>query len=68
LGYIDKNNHPYIIIADVYYNNTIETDYFKSKKLTGDNIIHGKNLGAYSRDELVALPNQIQIKYILELK
>lgn len=68
LGYIDRNNHPYIIIADVYYNNTIETDYFKSKKLTGDNIIHGKNLGAYSRDELVALPNQIQIKYILELK
>ena len=68
LAYIDRKHHPYIIIADVYYNDTIETTSFTSKKLTGQNIIHGKNLGMYSRDEIVALPNQIQVKYILELR
>lgn len=68
LGYIDRQFNPYIIIADVYYNNRIVTDEFERHKLTGTNMIHAKNMGAYGRDEFVVSPSQIQIKYLLELR
>lgn len=62
LGYIGHEKSAYIIIADVYY-----------KNIVNDNCVYdGENMriSQYSNgnaDEHMVLPNQIQIKYILEI-
>lgn len=64
----DENQVSYIIVADVYYQDVVETESFSNKfKYTGQNIVHAKSVGAYGRDEITALPEQIEIKYILEI-
>lgn len=69
-AYIDRQTTEigYIIVADVYYQKEVVTNTYSYRKLTGKNMVHGKSLGMYSRDEFVVLPNQIEIKYILEIR
>ena len=67
--YMDKNETTtYIIVADVYHKEYVEVsssacDY----KYNGENLICATKAGRYDRDEFMALPSQIDIRYILEV-
>lgn len=58
----------YIVIADLHYNDVYETYEHVGTELTGFNMIHAIKQGLHSRDELVVLPRQIEIQYVLELR
>lgn len=71
LAYIDEHKstirNRYIVIADIYFTDINYVHNYETKPFTGRSVTWGKCLGAYKRDELVVLPEQIQIKYILQL-
>lgn len=70
-AYVDRVNpgNKFIIVADVYYNNfeKIDGTYSDKCKYDGHNIVCAKNVGRYNRDEYMASPEQIKIKYVLEI-
>lgn len=66
--YTDSNEETaYIIIADVYYDELLETHEITTFDLQPHQIGIGYNMGGYGRDEVLALPHQIDIKYVLEI-
>lgn len=67
--YMDKSeNITYIIVADVYYKEFVEVSTSAvNHKYNGENVICARGAGRYNRDEFMALPNQIDIRYIFEV-
>ena len=67
--YMDKNETTtYIIVADVYHKEFVEVSNSAfNHKYNGENLICAKSAGQYNRDEFMALPSQIDIRYILEV-
>lgn len=70
MWYLDKEQDTkYIIVADIYYKDETKSKTPNSNfKYNGENMQHLLSYGMYSRDELVVLPEQINIRYILEVK
>lgn len=68
MNYTDKRMPVfYVIIADIYYKDVIDTHYYKQFKYNGKNLVWAHSVGGFYRDELAVLPKQIEIKYILEI-
>lgn len=67
--YMDKSeNTTYIIVADVYYKEFVEVNTSAvNHKYNGENVICARGAGRYNRDEFMALPKQIDIRFILEV-
>lgn len=69
-AYLDARNYNrrYMIVADIYYDTCQHTEHFQTFKYSGKNVVHAHKMGNFYRDEIVALPQQIDIKYIIELQ
>lgn len=71
INYLDRSVKAvnYIIVADLYYK-TIEevSDNYDDHTYDGSNLVWAKLIGRYERDELIVAPEQIDIKYIIEIK
>lgn len=69
LFYLDNKvkGSRYMFICDIYYKYYKEVHGFNSNlKYNGKNMVWGKDLGQYQRDELVVLPSQIEVRYVVE--
>lgn len=59
--------HSYMFIADVAYNKVYKTKSYGNLNTDCD-LVWGQAVGSYDRDEIVAKhPEQVQIKYLLQL-
>lgn len=69
IWYMDHNeNTTYIIFADLYYKEKVDADDRGGNfKYNGKNMVHAHAVGRYGRDELMVLPQQIDIRYVLEV-
>lgn len=70
-NYLGHNNNctHYIFMADVAYHETYETNHYDDYTSTKQDLIYAHAVGSYDRDEIVAHhPEQVQIKYLLEIK
>ncbi len=73
INYMDSS-YPttYIIVADLYYKDKVDIKlggmrFDGSTHYTGENLVHAHDAGRYNRDELMVQPNQIDIRYILQV-
>lgn len=69
-SYLDSSSAKtkYAIVADLYYNEKVETLLHQPIEYTGQNLLHAIKQGSHERDEIVVLPSQIDIKYVVEMK
>ena len=67
--YMDREaTTTYIIVADVYYKEFQEVSASSNQyKYTGENMVCARDAGRYGRDEFMALPSQIDIRFVLEV-
>lgn len=64
----DSQSDQYLFICQVYYNTTITTNYYNASLSNKADLIIGKGVGSYDRDELVAQrPNQVELKYLIKI-
>lgn len=68
-SYVDRKNqgNKFIMVADVYYDKKEVVSRAGNYNYTGKNLIVARDIGAYSRDEYMTSPKQIDLKYILEI-
>lgn len=73
INYMDSNYATtYIIVADLYYKDKVDIKlggmrFNGTTHYTGENLVHAHDAGRYSRDELMVQPNQIDIRYVLQV-
>lgn len=66
----NQNMSAYMFVADVAYNKIHETQSYNPniRLHKGEDLVWGKAVGSYDRDEIVAQnADQVQLKYLLEL-
>ena len=73
INYMDSNYQTtYIIVADLYYKDKVDIRlggmrFDGTTTYTGENLVHAHDAGRYYRDELMVQPNQIDIRYVLQV-
>lgn len=69
-AYLDRHNSgsKFIIVADIYYDEEVSVDRTGSNHdYKGRTMVHAHGVGRYSRDEYMCAPEQIEVKYVLEV-
>lgn len=70
-AYVDRYNagSKFIIVADIYYDKKIDHNgnYGKQYRYNGDTLVHAHGIGRFDRDEYMVAPEQVAIKYVLEV-
>ena len=69
-AYLDRHNSgsKFIIVADIYYDEEVSVDRTGSNQdYKGRTMVHAHGVGRYRRDEYMCAPEQIEVKYVLEV-
>lgn len=69
-AYLDRENEgsKFIVVAGIHYDKEVLTgDMGHNFRYNGHTMVHAENVGRYDRDEYMVAPEQIEVKYVLEV-